>query len=230
MTTPGATATPRDGATGFGDPAQVDAAHRTVRGDASIQFDLPWAQPQNTAPPRWLREVIEAIERFSQWVGPTGWQILGWVALAALLLTLAILLFPPLRRWIANRLVRRTDEVDLPVAWAPAPDVARALLEDADRLAAAGEYDRAVRLILHRSIADIERWHGDPLRPSLTSRDLAGNGFTSARFVSLPDAARAVFVRIVGDVERSLFAGSPLDASDWARARADYAGFALGPR
>ena len=69
-------------------------------------------------------------------------------------------------------------------------------------------------------LPDIERWRGDSLRPSLTSRDIAA-------FETLPDAARAVFRRIVADVERSLFAGNPLGESDWTRARADYAGFAL---
>ena len=94
------------------------------------------------------------------------------------------------------------------------------MLDEADRLAAAGRFAEAVRLILHRSIEDIERWRGDSLRPSLTSRDIAA-------FETLPDAARTVFRRIVGDVERSLFAGNPLGEADWTRARADYAGFAL---
>jgi hypothetical protein len=66
-------------------------------------------------------------------------------------------------------------------------------------------------------------WRGDPLRPSLTSRDIA-------RFDGLPDQARAVFARIVADVERSLFAGGTLEPADWTRARADYAQFALGKR
>jgi hypothetical protein len=95
------------------------------------------------------------------------------------------------------------------------------LLEEADRLASQGRYAEAVRLILHRSIEDIERWRGDPLRPSLTSRDIA-------RFDGLPDMARGIFARIVADVERSLFGGASLAQSDWARARADYARFALG--
>ncbi len=221
MTAPGATAATNTGQAAFGDPARVDAAHRTVRGDASIQFDLPPFEFKANPPPRWLQEIFQAIGRFIEWVGG-GWNIIMWIAIAAVVLALAFALFRPLREWFAARLLRRGDPAEVR-RWAPEAAVARALLEEADRLAAAGRYGEAVRLILHRSIEDIEKWRGDPLRPSLTSRDIA-------RFDGLPDQARAVFARIVADVERSLFAGGTLEPADWTRARADYAQFALGKR
>ena len=40
----------------------------------------------------------------------------------------------------------------------------------------------------------------------------------------------AIIAGIVAAVERSLFGGTRLGADDWQRARADYAGFALGGR
>lgn len=207
----------------FGDPAQVDAAQRAVRADSSIQFDLPWYQAEAPpALPRWLIELFRSLGNFVDWVGG-GWKVLMWVAIAAVVIALILALFPAVREWFAARLLRQGETVAEPPRWAPEASAARALLDEADRLAAAGRYAEAVRLILHRSIEDIEKWRGDSLRPSLTSRDIAA-------FESLPDAARTVFRRIVADVERSLFGGNALGEPDWTRARADYAGFALGNR
>lgn len=222
MTAPGAAGAAQQGAAAFGDPARVEAAHRAVRADSSIQFDLPWRKPELDQPPRWLIELFDALGRFVKWVGG-GWTVLMWIAIALVVIALILALFPAAREWIAARLLRRGEHAAEAPRWAPEAGAARALLDEADRLAAAGRYAEAVRLILHRSIEDIERWRGDSLRPSLTSRDIAA-------FESLPDAARAVFRRIVGDVERSLFAGNALEEADWTRARADYAGFALGHR
>ncbi|MDC7808702.1 hypothetical protein [Sphingomonas koreensis] len=207
----------------FGDPAAVDAAHRAVRADSSIQFDLPWQQPDpSNPPPRWLIELFQSLGRFVEWVGG-GWYLLMWIAIAVAVVAILLVLFPAAREWFAARLLRRGEAAPEPPRWAPDAHVARALLDEADRLAAAGRYAEAVRLILHRSIEDIEKWRGDSLRPSLTSRDIAA-------FESLPDTARSVFRRIVADVERSLFGGNMLGEGDWTRARADYADFALGRR
>ncbi|WP_343520648.1 hypothetical protein [Sphingomonas sp.] len=222
MTAPGAGSAAQQGAAAFGDPARIDAAHRAVRADPSIQFDLPWHQPEINPPPRWLIELFDALRRFVDWVGG-GWTVLMWIAIAAVVIAILLALFPTVREWISARLLGRGETAVAPAGWAPDAGAARALLDEADRLAAAGRYAEAVRLILHRSIEDIERWRGDSLRPSLTSRDIAA-------FDTLPDAARTVFRRIVADVERSLFAGNPLGEADWTRARADYAGFALGRR
>ncbi len=212
----------------FGDPASVDAAQRAVRGDSSIQFDLPWFQAEVPAPPpRWLMELMQSLGRFIDWVGG-GWKVLMWAAIAAVVVALVLALFPAVREWFAARLLRRGEVRAEPARWAPEAAAARALLDEADRLAASGRYAEAVRLILHRSIEDIEKWRGDSLRPSLTSRDIAR--FDGPAFESLSDTARNVFRRIVADVERSLFGGKSLGEPDWTRARADYAGFALGRR
>lgn len=204
----------------FGDPAMVDAAHRAVRADPSIQFDLPWQRPDIQPPPRWMSDLIDTLGRFVDWVGG-GWTVIMWLAIAIAALAILFVLYQPAREWLAARLGRRPQPA--PPGWKPGIAAARALLDEADRLAAQGRYAEAVRLILHRSIEDIEQWRGDPLRPSLTSRDIA-------RFERLPDAARGIFTRIVADVERSLFGGAMLNQTDWTRVRADYAGFALGER
>lgn len=204
----------------FGDPTAVDAAHRAIRADSSIQFDLPWHKPDVQPPPKWLEALFDALGRFVKWVGD-GWTVIMWLAIAAAVAAIVFTLFRPAREWLAARFAR-PDTTETP-RWSPAAATARALLDEADQLAAQGRYAEAVRLILHRSVEDIERWRGDPLRPSLTSRDIA-------RFDGLPDTARGIFGRIVADVERSLFGGAPLAQADWTRARTDYADFALGRR
>jgi hypothetical protein len=204
----------------FLDPAAIADAHAKVRADTSIQFDFPWFKLKQDPPPEWLLRVFRAIGRGIEWVGKPGWRIILIVLAICLAAVLLFALVPPARDWLRGLLARRRPE---PAAdtWMPQATVARELLDEADALAAQGEYDRAVHLILQRSIADIERWRSDVVRPSLTSRDIA-------RADALPDHARGVFGRIAALVERSLFAGRSLGATDWQAARADYASFALG--
>lgn len=201
------------------DSAQVDAAWKTIRADGSIQFDLPpKAVEPRDPPPEWLEPTLRAIGNFIQWVGG-GWQVILWAIVIIIVVALLFALVPSLREWIAEKLGRRRMVEEAP-AWAPTETRARALLEDADALAAQGRFDEAVHLLLFRSIDDIVAWRGDLVRPADTSRDIA-------RAEALPDNARGVFAGIVAAVERSLFGGRALDGDDWRRARADYAGFAL---
>ncbi|KQM61552.1 MULTISPECIES: DUF4129 domain-containing protein [unclassified Sphingomonas] len=201
------------------DSAQVDAAWKAIRADPSIQFDLPQkvVEPRDP-PPEWLEPVLRAIGNFVQWVGG-GWRVILWVIGIVIVVALLFALVPSLRQWIAEKLGRNRMVEDAP-GWAPTETRARALLEDADALAAAGRFDEAVHLLLFRSIDDIVAWRGDVVRPADTSRDIA-------RADALPDNARGVFAGIVAAVERSLFGGRALGMDDWQRARADYAGFAL---
>ena len=201
------------------DSAHVDAAWKAIRADPSIQFDLPEkvAEPRNP-PPEWLEPTLRAIGRFVEWVGG-GWRVILWGIGIVIVVALLFALVPGLREWIAEKLGRGRIVAEAP-RWAPTETRARALLEDADALAAEGRYDEAVHLLLFRSIDDIVAWRGDVVRPADTSRDIA-------RAEALPENARGAFAGIVAAVERSLFGGRALDGDDWQRARADYAGFAL---
>ena len=67
--------------------------------------------------------------------------------------------------------------------------MARALLDEADKLAAEGRYAEAVRLILHRSIEEIEGRRPRLVRPAFTAREIG-------RLPDIPDNARATFVGI----------------------------------
>ncbi len=201
------------------DSERVSAAWKAIHADPSIQFNLPEkAIEPRDPPPGWLEPVLRAIGDFIQWVGG-GWRLILWIIGIVIAVTLVFALFPGLRDWVRERFGRTATAVDEP-QWAPTETRARALLEDADTLAAAGQFDEAVHLLLFRSIDDITAWRGDVVRPADTSRDIA-------RADALPPAARSVFAGIVAAVERSLFGGRALGEGDWQQARADYAGFAL---
>lgn len=187
-------------------------AHAGLLGQSDLQFDFSAFTPPQ--PPAWLKELAElmrAIAPVAKWV--------FWIGLA--LGALMILLFIG-RELLATRFpsLRRKPKVLTETGWRPAPGRARTLLEDADRLAAAGRYGEAVRLILFRSIEDIDqRWPGQ-VAPALTSRDIAGLDI-------LPPAARGTFAGIARVVEKSLFGGRSVDADEFAACRGAYQAFAL---
>jgi hypothetical protein len=105
-------------------------------------------------------------------------------------------------------------------AWRPEEGQAVQLLDEADVLAVEGRFDEAARLLLHRSIGEIDAHRPDLVRPALTSRDIAGHPL-------LPTAPAAAFARIAALVERSLFARRPLGSDDWQDCRAAYREFAF---
>lgn len=216
-------------------PAAPDAAafadaHRQLLADRSIQFDLP---PVEVAePPEWLKRLLERLGRIDleppgmpDWMrsiagffdsvapglGTVFWIVLAFVLLAALYAILRIAL---------QRLRRRRAGAISDESWRPAAEPALLLLGEADRLAGRGLYGDAARLLLHRSIADIEARRPDLVRPAFTSRDIAALG-------EIPAPPRSAFARIAMLVERSLFARRPLDDGDWRDCRAAYERFAF---
>jgi hypothetical protein len=124
---------------------------------------------------------------------------------------------PAFARWVDNLPFRRkagadgSDDVGLAEAGA-----ARALLSEADALAAEGRFAEAVHLLLYRSVEDIEGRRPGLVKPAMTSRDLA-----EAR--DLPGVARDAFSRIARAVEISLFGGRSIDAGAWQQCRSAYA-------
>jgi hypothetical protein len=198
----------------------LQALHARLLRDRSLQFDVsnvaptrPWREPA------WLRDLAGALARV---LGPLlpALKLLFWVGVAAAILLVVWLMA---RDLVAARLGwrRRARPVRAaPADWAPDTRRARALLENADRLAAQGRFDQAVRLILHRSIDDIETRRPRLVRPALTARDIAG-------LEALPARARAAFARMAAIVEFSAFAGQPIGQAAFAQCREAYAAFAF---
>jgi len=200
--------------TGAEAAGQAEQAWRAVRGDETIQFAPVTVPPEPVRQdPQWLKDLLRTLgEGFAG-----AWPVLKWVLLAffvALALYMAWQLIGPL-------LGRSRPRAEDPASeWRPDRAEAEALLEDADALAAAGRFDEATHLLLRRSVSQIAAARAEWVRPASTARELA-------HLPALPDAARQAFAALARMVERSRYALHPLDATDWHRARAAYAEFAL---
>lgn len=189
-----------------------------IRGDSDIQF-TPIETPPPAERPDWLTDILEFFSALFRPVGEvfgSGWPVVKWVLIAAAAAMVLYILYRLLAPVLALRPQR---DVALP-EWVPEEGQARALLEEADALAAQGHYDEAAHLLLIRSVAHISEARPDWVEPSSTARELAS-------LTALPDVARTAFATIAERVERSLFALRPLDRQDWQVARDAYASFAL---
>ena len=197
-----------------GSAGRLAEAHRRLLEDDSIQFALPsYQQPK---PPEWLVPLSDAL----QWLAPYAIYIF-WtsvIAGAAFILVLVILEL----KGVAWRFPwqGKAEETAPEEAWRPDAAVARTLLSEADALAARGDYDEAVHLLLRRSVEDISQRMPHFLRPSLTARDIAGATL-------LPALARGAFAQIAQIVEAALFAKKPVGVDGWREARNAYERFAF---
>ena len=205
-------------------PNQAEAArvalHARLLRDRTLQFDLlaPTA-PRPLREPGWLRPLVDALAKVIAWAMPVL-KVVFWAGLAAAILLIVFLI---VREVLGVRLAGRRRERaarGAPADFAPDPRRARALLENADRLAAQGRFDQAVRLILHRSVEDIETRRPRLVRPALTARELAA-------LEAVPGAARAAFAKVAAIVEYSAFAGRPIGAGEYTTCREAYEAFAF---
>lgn len=198
------------------DPELVDPAYSQMIAGGEIQTAFPPPPPPPPPTPEWLQSLFDMIGSFFQWSAPAAKPLL-WVGVALLALFLLYHFVPAFARWVDNLPFRRkagddgADDVGLAEAGA-----ARALLSEADALAAEGRFAEAVHLLLYRSVEDIEGRRPGLVKPAMTSRDLA-----EAR--DLPGVARDAFSRIARAVEISLFGGRTIDAGAWQQCRAAYA-------
>jgi hypothetical protein len=192
--------------------AQIAAAHQAMLQTKGLQFDFLQDKPPE--PPSWLEPLAKLLKALAPVL-----QVLFWAGLAAAALLILYLIG---RELIGVRMRRRPPrgQAAAPAVWRPEPPKARALLEDADRLAADGRYDEAVRLLLHRSIDEFSGRRPGVVRPALTSRDIGA-------LAAMPERARDAFGRIARAVEASFFAARPLDADGFAQCRQAYERFAF---
>ena len=199
------------------DPELVDPGYSQTIAGGEIQTAFPPPPPPPPPTPEWLKSLFDAIGSFFQWSAPAAKPLL-WIAVAVVVLFLLYHFVPAFARWVDNLPFRRKpgvgDEADnIGLAEAGA---ARALLAEADALAAEGRFAEAVHLLLYRSVEDIEGRRPGLVKPAMTSRDLA-----EAR--DLPMIARDAFSRIARAVEISLFGGRAIDAGAWQTCRSAYA-------
>ena len=189
----------------------VAEAHRAVRADASLQWELPSApaEPPDRPTPAWLEALLSVL-------GPLM-QIVFWGGLLVLaVLSLWFLFREGERQWRARQ--PRTARA-VAIVQPPSETRARALLAEADRLAAEGRYAEAVHVLLFRGVDDIRDQRPDLFRRALTSREISA-------LSALPERARAEFGRIAAVVERSFFGGREVDADAFSECRRAYQAFA----
>jgi len=189
-------------------------AHEALLRDKGLQFE-PAAAPKPPDAPDWLVAIGQLLNATA--------PALVYVFWGMLILGAAIILYFLGRELIATRWpsFKRNVGPKLPGdTWRPSLAKARTLLEDADRLAAAGQFAEAVHLILFRSIEDIEGKRPDLISPALTSRDIA-------RLEGVPERVRQTFSGIAAVVERSFFGGRAVGAEEFADCRKAYEGFAF---
>jgi len=204
--------------TGSANNAASNDAYEALRADDSIQY-APVENAPPPEPPSWLTDFFEFLANLFEPLGKafgSSWPVMKWVLLAlgaAMLLYLLWKLLAP----VFNRKLRTKADDD---HWVPQEAEALALLEEADRLAAAGNYGEATHLLLKRSVGQIAEARPEWVDPSSTARELAA-------LAALPDGARSAFATMAERVERSLFALRKLGAEDWQAARAAYTEFAL---
>ncbi len=198
-------------AAGAGDP--IAAAHGAMLHDNQLQFHFSESTPAER--PQWLSSLGDFIRGISPFLGYVFW---GGVAI--IVLVIAYALVTEIRRRMPSRTEKAAPAPQPAPDYRPTPVRARALLEEADRLAAEGRYGEAVRVLLHRSVEDFESVLKIAIGPALTSREIA-------RLDRLSSQGRTTFSGIAAAVEQSLFAGQTLNATHYTECRQAYASFAL---
>lgn len=197
---------------------RFDERHKELLAREDLQFsftppeEIILREPQPSAF-GWLDDFLDAIAPLFTWI---FW---GAVVLAGA----ALIWFLGREAWAArfSREKKAGDDTQTQVTdFRPEPARAKALLEEADRLAALGRYDEAAHTLLYRSIEDIEERAPQSIRKAQTAREIS-------RLPVLPEAVRAAFAPIIGAVERSWFGGRKLDADSYSLCRKAYADFAL---
>jgi hypothetical protein len=118
-------------AAGASDP--VAAAHAALLRNPGLQFDFE-AAPPKTQMPEWLRSFLE----FLGLLQPL-FEFLLWAGIAAILL---LIVYFAGREWLRHRgrkVAQTGSDTSVP-DWRPTVERARALLSDADELAAQGRF------------------------------------------------------------------------------------------
>jgi hypothetical protein len=201
---------------------KLDGAHAVLLQQTDLQFQLSQAQKPELLPfAKWLLKLLEPLGKALEPAGKALAPLAPYIFWAGVAIGAAFILFLIGQRLFAVNRGLTMGGLKLSGGaepWRPAPEQARALLEEADRLAAEGRFVEAAHLILLRSIQDIQARRPRAVAVSLTSRDIA-------RLEALPPPARVLFSGIAEAVEFSLFGGRPLDGDGYARCRDAYSSF-----
>jgi hypothetical protein len=199
--------------TDVGRDPEFAKAHARLIADTSTQFDLPAYLPPKI--PVWFKPLAEFIKSISP-----GFSYIFWIAVAVVVALIAWFIVKEARGMAFRWPWQKKPEAEEEAEWAPDQNAARALLTEAEALAAAGSYAEAARLLLRRSVEDIARRRPEFLKPSVTARDISVAE-------AIPGGARKAFAAIARVVEVSAFGSASVSADAWTQCRAAYGEFAL---
>lgn len=205
--------------------AEINSLMATYLADTELQTERPEREPEpieyNPRSNNGSNAFTRALAAFFQAIGPLiGYLLIALIA-GAILYALYMMFGESLTLRRRDKVKKDGPDISITPNLRPQEDAAKALLADADKLAAEGRFAEAVHLLLFRSINDIQEKQKGGVPRSLTSREIG-------RLESLPIKVRTALFPIIGIVERSFFGGRPVDKEGWQSARASYEDFAFG--
>lgn len=208
------------------DFVSTDEARRlieAVNGSGYIQTHFTQSKPAASQLPQWIKDILhwlgDIITAIGKIMAPLG-PVLPWL-IYFLIFALAMLVLSPFVRMLIRQQVERLrlrDVMTPETMWRPTKAEASALLHDIDALAAQGEYDEAVHLLLLRSVADLNAYRPDIVRSHYSARDILSHPL-------LPADARPAFADITRWVEKSYFAGIKVGREGFEACRQAYVDF-----
>ena len=199
------------------DSDRFSKTYERLRADGSYQFEFA-GQPPEQAPPGWLEDLNDILASFFDALGPL-FTIIFWTGLALIAAGAAYLIGREIYRFAQKVRSENEDAETAEPIYTPAPALARALLEEADRLASEGRYGDAVHVLLFKSIEDIQLHRPNRVKIAMTSREIA-------RIPILTVPAARSFARIAAAVEACQFAGKRIGEEVFADCRNAYLNFA----
>ncbi|MEL6723866.1 MAG: hypothetical protein AAFP24_02545 [Pseudomonadota bacterium] len=205
---------------------RLDSALAALSSDDGLQTERPeWTPEPEENDPRRDRSgpnpIAEFFANLLQAIGPLLGYLLAALIIVAILAGLYMVFGESITLRGKQKEAKDAPDVSNVPDLRPAQAQARALLEDADALAAQGRFAEAVHLLLFRSIDDIQAQRNGVIDRSLTSREIGALGV-------LPTPVRDALLPIIRIVERSFFGGQAVTKQGWSEARASYERFAFG--
>lgn len=204
---------------------RLDRALAAYEANESLQRVRPEWEPEAPDPatirPSNPNPFIRAIAAFFRAIGGVLGYLLAAIVLFAILAGLYMVFGESLTLRLRQKQKSVSPDVSVMPDLRPEQGRARALLEDADALAAEGRFAEAVHMLLFRSIDDIQEKKSGLIGRSLTAREIGALG-------DLPAWIRDALAPIIRVVERSFFGGQDVTESSWKDARQSYESFAFG--
>lgn len=196
---------------------------QTVNADKDLQTSFAHTPKPDPSVAEFWRNLAEGFSNFfkgaSELFAPIA-PVLPYLLYALGLAVILLLLSPVVRLFLTTRFERliARDHLRADTSWRPSRAAVVAILSDIDALAGEGRYDEAIHLLLVRSVADINAFRPDMVRPHYSSRDILTHPL-------LPEAARPAFRSIVEWVEKSYFAGLSVGKAGFDACRQAYVDF-----